>query len=191
VIDNWGDDWIKRVVAVAGQTVRQDGTVLSVDGVRYEQTAPDGTAAVDDAGIPVGTMTRSTDSNETSNRWYDRVASHKTETMMGKDGKKVAHSIYNDMPPVTVDWPMGMTTINRPGLTCTDDGCTVKEGYVIVMGDNRDNSNDGRRWGAVPVDNVKGRAVFVFVSVDGSTSSVKLGHFELPGIRWGRTGNAL
>lgn len=35
----------------------------------------------------------------------------------------------------------------------------VPEGYVYVLGDNRDNSNDSRVFGFVPIENIKGKAI--------------------------------
>lgn len=42
----------------------------------------------------------------------------------------------------------------------------VPPNHYFVMGDNRDDSRDSREWGFVPFDNVKGKAMFIWMPWD-------------------------
>lgn len=54
---------------------------------------------------------------------------------------------------------------NMNSLLNSDYGpVEVPEGKLLALGDNRDRSSDSRIWGFVPLENIKGKAMFVWLN---------------------------
>ena len=75
------------------------------------------------------------------------------------------HSIL--INPRTGDFPRSCGVLARGPVT-------VPEGDYFVMGDNRDNSNDGRCWGFVPEENLVGKAFAIWMSWDGNRDGLPI-----------------
>jgi len=49
----------------------------------------------------------------------------------------------------------------------------IPKDRIFVMGDNRDESNDSRFWGTVPIENIKGKAFLIYFSWDSINKKVR------------------
>jgi len=64
--------------------------------------------------------------------------------------------------------PVQHHVIVNPARPAEDFEFEVPKGQYFMMGDNRDGSDDSRRWGTVPEGNLVGRAFLVWMSWDGA-----------------------
>lgn len=81
--------------------------------------------------------------------------------------------VYRETLPNGVTY----TTLDLQEGTVGDDtrAFTVPDGHFFAMGDNRDNSADSRfSVGFVPMENLVGRANYVFFSISGGSSPLEL-----------------
>ena len=72
------------------------------------------------------------------------------------DGRELDEPYVNGLETVIQECP----TTYVPGID-TEEGFVVPEGTLLVMGDNRTNSHDGRCFGPIDQDLVVGRAFFI------------------------------
>lgn len=94
-------------------------------------------------------------------------------------------------------WQKGFALHNsrfgEPAATPTKDDwgpLVVPPNKFFMMGDNRYDSKDGRYWGFVPRENVRGRPVFVYYSYRTAEESDRPLPF-ITDIRWGRIGTII
>ena len=102
------------------------------------------------------------------------------------DGPPMLLRRYIETLPNGVKHPILKADDNQP-LDNTQE-YHVPDGYVFAMGDNRDNSLDSRvlnAVGYVPVDNLVGRAEFIFFSIDAEYPWWEVWEWPFE-IRWGR-----
>jgi signal peptidase I len=146
---NPSQDFIKRVIGVPGDTVVYKDKKLTVNGEPWPQKG-DGTYSYLE-GLRFETMTRFAESVDGGQGPQEHLA-----------------AVDPTMPSVSPGQVRAFP--GRDNCDYNPDGsgftCKVPAGNYYVMGDNRDRSDDGRYWGFVPDDHLRGRAFFIWFNWD-------------------------
>ena len=162
---NDGEDYIKRIVAVEGDRVRLDDNRLFVNGAPVP-TEELGTTSCDIYEPGASSITAVHAGNCQCVRQEETVDGFTYTTQhMQPNGRLDSMARCPNRP----DWPLRRPFISGQCRYFGDEASNpnwpdvvVPEGHVFVMGDNRDRSEDGRYWGVVPYDNIKGTAFLVW-----------------------------
>ncbi|MCE3269131.1 MAG: lepB [Burkholderiales bacterium] len=140
-------DLIKRVVGIGGDTVAYYNKRLTINGQPLDYK-DNGTYDYVEEVAPG-------ESRKLTNARF-------TENLSG-----VKHSIitYDSIPTIFSSQVRDFKDKNY--CTYKDDNgftCVVPKGKYFMMGDNRDNSLDGRYWGFISEDAILGKAIYVWLN---------------------------
>ncbi|POZ60926.1 signal peptidase I [Chromobacterium alticapitis] len=138
-------NYIKRVVGLPGDTVEYRNKRLSVNGKPLTD-AQDGTYDYLEKELGLQQIT--------ADQYREALPAGKSYKVLNNPGTPVvALSQVMDFP-------------YRDNCRYDDDGfvCKVPQGHYFMMGDNRDNSSDGRYWGFVDDKLMVGKAFMIWMN---------------------------
>jgi signal peptidase I len=156
-------NYIKRVIGLPGETVEFKANQVFING----ELLPEHRLVTDDK---------------------DYKAEMKTTELAPKQANEKYSVVYSEKSMKDVQNGVDVTEGMNFGVK--GKKMVVPENQYLVMGDNRNNSEDGRFWGFVPRELVIGRAMFTYFSCDRELAgNAFLGCFRNP--RFNRIGKMI
>ncbi len=157
---NLAVDYIKRVIGVPGDHLEFDEQGFTLNGHRFESTVEAQEFGYWDSRTP---LTESF--SEMLQRWT-------TDDWRLVPGETLYREVIDGQPHLKLENRENSNATALPKML--ERSFTVPEGHVFVMGDNRNNSEDGR-FGLgdgsnhprfVPYGNIKGKATVIWLALD-------------------------
>ncbi|HEX8644120.1 MAG TPA: signal peptidase I [Allosphingosinicella sp.] len=168
------EDWVKRVIGLPGDMVEIRGGEVILNGRALQRRR------IADYVMPVS-----------ANSPCRRVGADSREVAGEGGARACAYPRYRETLPDGTSYEV---LDQGPGRNDDRAPVRVPDGHLFVMGDNRDDSEDGRvpleagGVGMLPTENVLGRVLVTFFSTDG-TASYWQPWTWFSAARWDRIGN--
>ncbi len=181
-------DYVKRIIAKGGDTVEVRCNVVYLNGTALPEKLVASECSYDDF-------------DDRERRWFERRCSRYQETLdhsyevvhdperPQRDQRKTSGDQrdfpfrFDPQPPScshagALESSETLGAIVETAAEDTAPACSPQLHYVVppnhlfVLGDNRNNSNDSRVWGAVPQSYVKGKVIGIWLTGDRSTTTI-------------------
>ncbi len=170
-----GKDFIKRVVAVPGDTFRITPGYVVIGGAEYHHNdlrdaLSQYTTADADHKVKITDDTVTIDGHIVTKAELANIAQDPKAKVKIVPGKVYVNGNALLEPYTAEDpdepYPGGPRDLVKPDWLVVDKKDTevvkIPKGKLLVMGDNRNDSNDARFWGLLNRDRVLGKAMFIF-----------------------------
>ncbi|HZS46390.1 MAG TPA: signal peptidase I [Blastocatellia bacterium] len=173
-------NYVKRVIGLPGEKIEIRGTQVYINDKPLPEQITWTVPPVNDKAElkPSPTREATVPPDNAYKQFYDDKPFRKYNVFYFKNGEYLYDDFednaphrstgkLDDVPPCLFNQE---ALDSNPGLSFAKFGvgrpCTIQEGQYFAMGDNRDNSQDSRFWGTVPRENIIGRALIVYWSLD-------------------------
>lgn len=100
-------------------------------------------------GIMIEDYTNKIKKQDTYTRYVKRVIGVAGDTISIKDGE-----VYVNHEKINESYALGKTEVHD-----SIENLVIPEGYVFVMGDNRESSLDSRGFGPIPIENIESKVI--------------------------------
>jgi signal peptidase I len=173
--------YLKRCVATAGDTLSVRGGHVFINGVQ-QPTPPNASYSPGGPRADDHLRTFPVDASYTRDDWGPMRVPKSGDIIPLNDSTfrrwrvfilREGHSLERDGEIMLLD--------GKPATQYR-----VERDYVFGMGDNRNDSEDSRYWGFIPVENVVGTPLIVYWSWDPNIPFLSSLGDKLASIRWGR-----
>jgi signal peptidase I len=155
-----GKDYIKRIVGLPGDRIRLEGNGLIINGEPVEV-------------LPLAPSVPCMDSTPPDVRCDTQIETFGERSFVTQHHDARSCAWRGQCQPV---WPTRKGPACFGGASCRYFGAEatnehwpdvmIPEGHFLAMGDNRDNSSDGRFWGLIEREDVLGKAMFIWWAGD-------------------------